>query len=327
MLRRRDARDRRRRKRRRAAGPAGHARRRAHRPGARRARQGRPLDGRPQPEAGVTYAAKITQGRGDDRLARAGGRDRAPPARLRSGARGAGACWPARRSPAGAASSARAAARPGEVVAVDGGALTVACGEGRLALTELQRAGGRRMAAEALLRGWTPAGRRRLRPGARSPARPRRSIELCRAAAIFAGDAFDASNLRGPSNVQSAQDRRPDGGDHRAVHGHRRLRRRPAGNDARAHRRGRPQLLQLLVLRQAGAEDVQRARGRRELGAAVPFDDRRARAEGRPADAARLRHRRGGAERVRHRAQSRARRRRRDHRDHAGADRRASCAP
>ena len=47
--------------------------------------------------------------------------------------------------------------RPGEVVAVDGGALTVACGEGRLALTELQRAGGRRMAAEALLRGWTPA--------------------------------------------------------------------------------------------------------------------------------------------------------------------------
>src|SRR6476620_7220862 len=46
---------------------------------------------------------------------------------------------------------------PGEIVAVDGAALTVACGEGRLALTELQRAGGRRMAAEALLRGWTPA--------------------------------------------------------------------------------------------------------------------------------------------------------------------------
>ena len=70
--------------------------------------------------------------------------------------RARGACWPARRSPAGAASSARAAGAPGEVVAVDGGALTVACGEGRLALTELQRAGGRRMAAEALLRGWTP---------------------------------------------------------------------------------------------------------------------------------------------------------------------------
>ena len=36
-------------------------------------------------------------------------------------------------------------------------------------------------------------------------------------------------------------------------------------------RRRRPQLLQLLVLRQAGAEDVQRAGGRRDLGAAVLF--------------------------------------------------------
>ena len=70
------------------------------------------------------------------------------------------------------------------------------------------------------------------------------------------------------------EDRRPDGGDHRPVHGRRRLHRRPAGHDGRARRRGRPQLLQLLVLRQAGAEDVQRARGRRDLGAAVPFDDR-----------------------------------------------------
>ena len=41
----------------------------------------------------------------------------------------------------------------GEIVGIDGGALTVACGEGRLALTELQRAGGRRLPAAEFLRG------------------------------------------------------------------------------------------------------------------------------------------------------------------------------
>jgi len=115
-----------------------------------------PLVGRPQPEAGVTYAAKITK-------AEATIDWRAPAAeierRLRAfdpapGARSVLAgetitCW--------RGAVAAGGGRPGEVVAVDGGALTVACGEGRLALTELQRAGGRRMAAEALLRGWTPA--------------------------------------------------------------------------------------------------------------------------------------------------------------------------
>ena len=45
---------------------------------------------------------------------------------------------------------------PGAIVAIERDALVVACGEGLLALTELQRAGGRRMAAEALLRGWRP---------------------------------------------------------------------------------------------------------------------------------------------------------------------------
>jgi methionyl-tRNA formyltransferase len=114
------------------------------------------LVGRPQPEAGVTYAAKITK-------AEATIDWRAPAAeierRLRAfdpapGARSVLAgetitCW---RGVVCAGDG-----RPGEVVAVDGGALTVACGQGRLALTELQRAGGRRMAAEALLRGWTPA--------------------------------------------------------------------------------------------------------------------------------------------------------------------------
>ncbi len=113
------------------------------------------LVGRAQPEAGVSYAAKITK-------AEATIDWRAPAAeierRLRAfdpapGARSVLAgetitCWRGVVHPGGG--------RPGEVVAVDGGALTVACGQGRLALTELQRAGGRRMAAEALLRGWTP---------------------------------------------------------------------------------------------------------------------------------------------------------------------------
>ena len=115
-----------------------------------------PLDGRAQPEVGVTYAAKITK-------AEATIDWRAPAAeierRLRAfdpapGARSVLAgetitCWRGVVRPGGG--------QPGEVVGVEGGALTIACGQGRLALTELQRAGGRRMAAEALLRGWTPA--------------------------------------------------------------------------------------------------------------------------------------------------------------------------
>jgi methionyl-tRNA formyltransferase len=114
-----------------------------------------PLVGRPQPESGITYAAKITK-------AEATIDWRAPAAeierRLRAfdpapGARSVLAgetitCW------RGVVRS--GGGQPGEVVSSAGDALTVACGEGRLALTELQRAGGRRMAAEALLRGWTP---------------------------------------------------------------------------------------------------------------------------------------------------------------------------
>jgi heat shock protein HtpX len=46
-----------------------------------------------------------------------------------------------------------------------------------------------------------------------------------------------------------------------------------AGNDAGADRCARHEFLQLLVLRQAGPQDVQRAGGRRDLRAAVPSDD------------------------------------------------------
>ena len=118
------------------------------------------LVGRPQPETGATYAAKIEKREAlIDWRAPAGEIER----RLRAfdpapGARSVLAgetitCWRGAVRPGGG--------RPGEIVGSEGGALTVACGDGLLALTELQRAGGRRMAAEALLRGWRPP------PGAR----------------------------------------------------------------------------------------------------------------------------------------------------------------
>ena len=114
-----------------------------------------PLVGRPQPEAGVTYAHKITKGEATidwrepaatiERRLRAF--DPAP------GARGSVegetiTCW--------RGVVARGGGRPGEIVAIDAGALTVACGEDRLALIELQRPGGRRLAADAFLRGRAP---------------------------------------------------------------------------------------------------------------------------------------------------------------------------
>jgi len=123
------------------------------------------LQAAPQPEEGITYAAKITKGEATIDW-------RAPAAvierRLRAfdpapGARSvlAGetiACW---RGVVRAGSG-----TPGTIVAVEHDALVVACGEGQLSLTELQRAGGRRMPAAALLRGWTPP------PGARFLAAP-----------------------------------------------------------------------------------------------------------------------------------------------------------
>ena len=109
----------------------------------------------PQPEDGVTYAAKITKGEATiDWRAPASAIER----KLRAfdpapGARGVVAgetitCWRgAVRAGSGAA---------GAIVGVERDALVVACGEGLLAITELQRAGGRRMPAGALLRGWAP---------------------------------------------------------------------------------------------------------------------------------------------------------------------------
>ncbi|MGZ5276919.1 MAG: methionyl-tRNA formyltransferase [Caldimonas sp.] len=115
---------------------------------------------RAQPESGATYAAKIAK-------AEATIDWREPAAvierRLRAfdpvpGARSVLdgetiTCW---RGELRDAAPGELAGTPGEVVAVEPSALTVACGEGRLALTELQRAGGKRMAAAEFLRGRPP---------------------------------------------------------------------------------------------------------------------------------------------------------------------------
>jgi methionyl-tRNA formyltransferase len=116
----------------------------------------RPLVATPQPGDGATYAAKITKGEATiDWCAPAAAIER----RLRAfdpapGARSVLAgetitCWRGVVRAGGGV--------PGTVVAIERGALVVACGEGCLALTELQRAGGRRLPAEALLRGWSPS--------------------------------------------------------------------------------------------------------------------------------------------------------------------------
>ena len=113
------------------------------------------LDATPQPEDGVSYAAKIGKAEATidwhapaaaiERKLRAF--DPAPGARSVLAGE-AITCW---RGVVRAGSG-----TPGTVVAVERDSLVVACSEGLLSLTELQRAGGRRMPAAALLRGWTP---------------------------------------------------------------------------------------------------------------------------------------------------------------------------
>ena len=141
------------------------------------------LEATPQPTIGVTYATKIAKA---EALI-----DWREPAftierRLRAfdpfpGARGVLGgetitCWRGELRP-------HAGGVPGEIVAVDGATITVACGDaggepsgeqGRaLALTELQRPGGKRLPAAEFLRGFKP------RPGARFAA-----IDALRDAAI-----------------------------------------------------------------------------------------------------------------------------------------------
>ncbi len=126
------------------------------------------LQARPQPETGSTYAAKIAKREATidwrepadaiERRLRAF--DPFPGARSVLGGETL-TCWRGRLRSAG---SGACAAAPGEVVAVEVDAIVVACGEGSLALTELQRAGGRRMSAAEFLRGRAPAPGTRFQP-------------------------------------------------------------------------------------------------------------------------------------------------------------------
>ncbi len=109
----------------------------------------------PQPETGVTYAAKISKAEAvidwrDSAVAmerRLRAFDPFPGARSELDGEVI-TCWRGELRSRGGP--------PGAVLAIDGGALTVACGDGSLALTELQRAGGRRLAAAEFLRGRAP---------------------------------------------------------------------------------------------------------------------------------------------------------------------------
>ena len=114
------------------------------------------LKATPQPDEGVTYAAKMTKSEATidwrtpaaaiERRLRAF--DPAPGARSVLAGE-AITCW---RGAVRAGSGA-----PGTIVAVERDALVVACGQDLLAITELQRPSARRMPAAALLRGWAPA--------------------------------------------------------------------------------------------------------------------------------------------------------------------------
>ncbi len=108
----------------------------------------------PQPAEGVTYAAKV--GKEEARI------DWARPAaevdRLIRGLSPAPGAWfeaEGERVRALRSRLGMGAGRPGEVLH----GLTVACGEGAVEVTQVQRAGGRPMAAAEALRGWAPPAR------------------------------------------------------------------------------------------------------------------------------------------------------------------------
>ena len=158
----------------------------ADRRGARRdAARGAPAAA-PQPEAGVTYAAQDHEGRGADRLARAGGSDRAPPARLRPVSRRAHFDSAARRSSSGARGCAPAS-RPRPVRSSTGRtpcawpvAMATRAGPARVAAARRAPTAGGGVHRRALSR---PPRRRRPRQRPR-----RRTRSLVHAACRIAGD-------------------------------------------------------------------------------------------------------------------------------------------
>ena len=115
------------------------------------------IEARPQSEEGVTYAPKIDKAEGELDWSR-------PAAELARRIRAlnpAPGCWTqiqGQRLRVLAAEVVEGQGRPGEVL---DDRLTVACGEGALRLTRVQRAGGRPMSAAEFLRGFpVPAGTR-----------------------------------------------------------------------------------------------------------------------------------------------------------------------
>lgn len=111
-----------------------------------------PLQAQPQPPAGITYAAKINKAESalDWRL---------PAAQLERQVRafnpvpGASCCLDGNLLKVWRAELVAGVGLPGEILAVQRNGIVVACGEGALRLVELQKAGGKRLAAAQFLAG------------------------------------------------------------------------------------------------------------------------------------------------------------------------------
>jgi methionyl-tRNA formyltransferase len=112
------------------------------------------MDAVPQPEQGVTYAAKISKEEAKLDLQR-------PAAELARKVRAFNP-FPGAHAQAGGvtikiwnAQALDARGRPGQVLSADANGIVVACGEGALRLTELQKPGGKRLAAGEFLKGFS----------------------------------------------------------------------------------------------------------------------------------------------------------------------------
>ncbi|WP_036176756.1 methionyl-tRNA formyltransferase [Massilia sp. 9096] len=112
------------------------------------------LQAEPQPETGVTYAAKISKD--EAKL------DFALPADMLARKVRAFNPFPGAQAQAGAstikiwnAQPAGGSGAPGTVLAADANGIVVACGEGALRLTELQKPGGKRLPAAEFLKGFS----------------------------------------------------------------------------------------------------------------------------------------------------------------------------
>ena len=112
------------------------------------------LPATPQPGDGVTYAAKIAKE--EAKL------DLALPAEVLARKVRAFNPFPGATLQAGAntvkvwrAAPSQGTGRPGQVLSADAQGIVVACGEGTLRLLELQKPGGKRLAAAEFLKGFT----------------------------------------------------------------------------------------------------------------------------------------------------------------------------